>query len=240
MSAPAERLPGLDVLRGIAIVAMAAYHFSWDLDIVGLADVPLLTHPFWLAARAVILSSFLVLVGVGQALAFRADQTPTRAGWRLAKIAGAAALVSVGSYLAFPNAWIFFGVLHHITVASLLCLALVRLPRWALLALAAICLAMPLLVSSPVFAQPWLLWAGLAPWPPVTNDYVPLFPWLGVVLLGLAWPEPVVALARRLDVSRVLAWAGRHALPIYLLHQPVLLSLLGLYTWATGQGVPLF
>ena len=115
-----------------------------------------------------------------------------------------------------------------------------RLPRWALLALAAICLAMPLLVSSPVFAQPWLLWAGLAPWPPVTNDYVPLFPWLGVVLLGLAWPEPVVALARRLDVSRVLAWAGRHALPIYLLHQPVLLSLLGLYTWATGQGVPLF
>lgn len=239
-TASVDRLPGLDVLRGIAIVAMAAYHFSWDLDIVRLAEVPLLTHPFWLAARMVILSSFLLLVGVGQALAFRAGQPLRRAGWRLARIVGAAALVSLGSYLAFPGAWIFFGVLHHIAVASVLCLALVRLPRWALLVLAATCLALPHLVSSPVFARSWLLWAGLAPWPPITNDYVPIFPWLGVVLAGLAWPEPVLALARWLDVGRTLGFAGRHALLIYLVHQPILLGLLTLFTLATGLGVPLF
>lgn len=240
-----ERRPGLDILRGLAIVAMAAYHFAWDLDIVQLADVPLLTHPFWLAARAVILSSFLVLVGVGQVLAHRAGQSPRRAAWRLAKIAGAAALVSLGSYLAFPSAWIFFGVLHHIAVASLLCLVLVRLPRLVLLALAAVCLALPLVVVSPVFASDWLLWAGLAPWPPNSNDYVPLFPWLGVVLVGLALPEPVLAVARWLDgwtawPGRLLAWSGRHALIVYLLHQPVLLALLTLVCLLFGVGVPLF
>jgi uncharacterized membrane protein len=235
-----ERLAGLDRLRGIAILAMAAYHFSWDLDIFGLAEVPLLTHPFWLAARAVILSSFLLLVGIGQAMAFRAGQPWPRAAWRLAKVGGAAALVTAGSWFAFPATYIFFGVLHHIFVASLLCLGLARLPRPALLALAAGSLALPLAVQSPVFAQGWLLWAGLAPWPPVTNDYVPLFPWLGAVLLGLAWPEPVLALARRLDAGRVLAWAGRHSLVIYLVHQPVLIGLLALWCRVFDVGVPLF
>lgn len=242
--AAAARLPGLDLLRGLAIVAMVAYHFSWDLTLVRLADLPLFTHPFWLAARTLILSGFLLLVGVGQALANRGGQPPARAAWRLAKIAGAATLISGASLVAFPESWIFFGVLHLIAVASLACLMLARLPRLGLLALAGLCLVLPDVVASPAFAQPWLLWTGLAPWPPVSNDYVPVFPWLGIVLIGLAWPEPAVALARRLSfdgpAAAMLAWAGRHSLAVYLVHQPILLAILAAVTVVFGIGVPLF
>ena len=29
------RIDGLDVARGVALIAMASYHFSWDLELFG-------------------------------------------------------------------------------------------------------------------------------------------------------------------------------------------------------------
>ena len=71
---------------------------------------------------------------------------------------------------------------------------------------------------------------------PRTNDYVPLFPWFGMVLVGDR-PRPdwrcrgSSALAsgpgRRARHSPAPpTFAGRHSLAIYLIHQPVLLALL--------------
>jgi len=75
---------------------------------------------------------------------------------------------------------------------------------------------------------------------PPTEDYVPLLPWFGVVMLGVFAGPPMHRLASRLQpycavpTVKWLALAGRHSLLIYLLHQPLLLGGLTLYARATS------
>ena len=69
---------------------------------------------------------------------------------------------------------------------------------------------------------------------PVTEDYVPIFPWMGVFLMGMYLGTHFIlsgALVQgdRLSDGKILAlpaWLGRHSLLIYMIHQPILLGLL--------------
>ena len=60
---------------------------------------------------------------------------------------------------------------------------------------------------------------------------MPLAPWLGVVLIGVALGHALVAngfrtLAPLTAAPAWLMWLGRHSLAVYMVHQPVLLGLL--------------
>lgn len=232
MTTTSERLPLVDAARGVVIVAMVAYHFVWDLSFLGLATVDLFGDPLWLAARTAIVSGFLLLVGSGIALgAERGTVDPRRLGRRLLLVGGAAAGVSAMSYAMFPDSPIFFGVLHHIAVASILGLAFVRLPAAITLAAGAAVLVAGETLAFPVFDTPWLRWVGLMTHEPSSNDYVPLVPWFGVVLVGIGVtriPRVSAALAASPPTPAALRWAGRHSLAVYLLHQPLLFGGLSL------------
>jgi uncharacterized membrane protein len=86
-------------------------------------------------------------------------------------------------------------------------------------------------VQLPLFDRPWLNWIGMMTHKPATEDYVPLFPWLGVVLIGVAIGSALPRMQRWLASAdryapRWLAWLGRHSLVIYLVHQPLLVGAL--------------
>src|SRR4030095_7687232 len=156
----------------------------------------------------------------------------THAFWRrVALIAACAVLVSAASYVTFPRTFITFGILHCIAVSSVLARPLVDFPRIALLAGIAV-VVLGNVVHLPLFDTPWLNWVGMMTQKPATEDYVPLFPWLGVVLLGVAAGHAMLARARQRlgaigpKVPRWLVWAGRHSLVIYLAHQPVMVGIL--------------
>ena len=95
-----------------------------------------------------------------------------------------------------------------------------------------IVVAVGLQVRLPLFDAPGLNWIGLMTHKPATEDYVPLFPWLGVVLIGIAvgtWLsakdfEPLRPVAR--TAPAWLTWLGRHSLLVYMVHQPVLLGIM--------------
>ena len=96
-------------------------------------------------------------------------------------------------------------------------------------------MALGIALSNPVFDQPMLAWIGFMTHKPLTEDYVPLFPWLGFTLIGFAMTDIVrrkrpEMLSRSPNFPRVMTWAGRHSLAIYLLHQPILLGVLFLAT----------
>jgi len=229
---PALREPALDALRGAAILAMVAYHFSFDLRYFGLTQWDFHRDPFWLNARTLILSSFLLIAGVSMALAQRSRPSPARFWRHVVRIAACALGVSAASYLQFPDSWIWFGVLHAIAVSLVLARPLVRRPALALAVGAAVIVAGNL-YSNSMFDNRALGWLGFMTAKPRTEDYVPLFPWTGGLLVGIAAGHALllaelrpIAFAARWP--RWIGWLGRHSLATYMVHQPVLLGLLAL------------
>lgn len=237
---PPGRLPVIDLLRGLALLAMALYHLSWDLRFFGFVDWDL-QGTGWIAARYLIAGSFLALVGAGLVLWHVQGRDWRRWAIRLNKVAAGAVAVTVATWFAIPDEFIFFGILHSIAVASILGLLFLRLRPVVNFALGLAVIALPILWRSPLFDHAWLLWTGLGTQTPHSNDYEPLFPWFGPVLLGFAgarWWLRARAPGGTIGggaPGRPLRWVGRHSLAVYLIHQPVLIGLLLLVGIALGR-----
>ena len=246
MSPPGSaRFDRLDALRGVAIVWMAAFHFAFDLNHFRFIRENFYTDPFWTWQRAMIVTLFMFCAGLGQAVAIAQGQSWPRFWRRWAQVAGCALLVSAGSYLMFPKSWISFGVLHGFAVMLVIARLAAPLTRrdgglLALGVLAIVALALPHLVSHPFFDTRLTNWVGLVTRKPVTEDYAPVLPWIGVVLLGLV--AGTLALRRRPawlsglipSPLRPLALLGRWSLSFYMVHQPVFIGLLMLVVWVRG------
>jgi len=231
-SAPArQRFDRLDALRALAIVWMAVFHFCFDLNHFGFIRQDFYRDPAWTLQRTCIVSLFLFCAGVGQAVALDQRQPWPRFRRRWAQVAGCAVLVTLGSVWMFPRSFISFGVLHCIAVALIVMRLSGGAGRW-LWPLGLVAVLLPQFVQHPFFDTRWTNWLGLVMHKPVTEDYVPLLPWLGVMWWGLAAGQWVLAERRAWltgalpPVLGPLATLGRWSLSFYMLHQPVLIGLL--------------
>ena len=231
-----QRLDRLDALRGVAVVWMALFHFCFDLNHFNLLQPKqnFYTEPLWTLQRACIVSLFLFCAGLGQAVALQQGQAWPRFWRRWAQVAGCALLVTAGSRLMFPKSYIAFGVLHGIAVMLIVTRLTGGWGRWLWL-LGALAIALPRAVAHPLFDSPLLSWTGLVTHKPITEDYVPLLPWLGVMWWGLAAGQWLLAkrpawMGGALPAAtQPLALLGRWSLSFYMLHQPLMIGLLMLW-----------
>ncbi len=227
------RLPVIDIARGVAIIAMVAYHLCWDLSYYRFIAVDVGYDPGWVMFARSILTAFMILVGVGLVLG-HGDGMRWRSFWRRwLFLAGGAALITLGTWLTFPESFVYFGVLHAIALTSLLALPFLFTPVWLTGFVAGVVIVLPAFFSDPLYNSKALSWIGFWETPPYTNDLVPVFPWLGVVLLGVvlarlvrgsALEARLAATQPRHKIARALGWMGRWSLVIYLVHQPLLLA----------------
>ncbi|MEP6824289.1 MAG: heparan-alpha-glucosaminide N-acetyltransferase [Ramlibacter sp.] len=240
---PAQRFDAIDALRGIAIVWMTVFHLCFDLNHFGMIRQNFYTDPFWTWPRTAIVSLFLLCAGLGQAVAAQQRQGWQRFWKRWAQVAGCALLVTAGSYWMYPQTFIYFGVLHGIAVM----LVVARLTAgWgrALWLAGAVAIAMKLIAGYAhgtganigFLNEPAWNWLGLIGRKPVTEDYVPLVPWLGMMWWGMAAGHWLLRRHRSLlqralpPALSPLAWLGRWSLSWYMLHQPLLIG--ALMAWA--------
>jgi len=197
---------------------MAGYHLRWDLSVFGRCAAP----PVWVARC--IGGSFLLLCGA--CLGF--SREPVRRGFVLFCLG--VAVTAVSSAAGQP---ILFGILHCLGVG---CMGWGRLrervlPKlngpWAAgsLLLWGLCLA---LTDRVTVSADWLFPLGLRSETFYSADYWPILPWTLLfpagMWLGKRFPRRTPR-AETGAVLRLLTWPGRHSLPIYLLHQPILYGL---------------
>jgi uncharacterized membrane protein len=225
------RFDRLDALRGGAIVWMAAFHFCFDLNHYRLLSPVqnFYADPFWTLQRAAIVTLFMFVAGLSQAVAQDAGQGWPRFWKRWLQIAVCALLVSAGSALMFPKSWISFGVLHGFAVMLVLARVAAPLRAW-LWPLGLVLVLLPHWVQHPFFDTRLTNWIGLVTRKPVTEDFAPVLPWLGVMLWGLAAGQWLLARRHSLlegalpRVLQPLALLGRWSLSFYMLHQPLLIG----------------
>jgi len=227
------RLIGLDVFRGWAIVMMIVFHFAYDLSFFHLVHFSVVHDPFWVYYRYVIVSIFLVSVGVSLGIVHRNGIRWDKVARRAAILGGASIIVTMATRIQSPHAWVYFGILHLIFVASFVGLVFVRFPRVALL------VAVMILYGS---YTGWLLELQhrLYLWvyfplhlPSHTEDLARFFPWMAAVLIGvgaygMGWYRPFFSasfLSAHTRFNTFLAFLGRHALLIYLIHLPILYAI---------------
>ena len=212
---------------------MVCFHIVFDLQMFGHLPFGTTLHPVFYWHARLVAGSFLFLAGVSLWLA-HGQGIRWPAFWRRwIKLVAAAALVTVATYVALPEYFVYFGILHCIAASSLIGLFALRLPAAAVAALGAVIMVASYILPDPAFNAPLLRFIGLATEPAMTVDFEPLFPWVGPFLLGLASAKWASArgLLHRLALSdtpvlRRLAWPGQHSLVVYLVHQPILIALI--------------
>ena len=233
-SSPA-RLAIVDQVRGLAIVGVVIFHLVWDLDFTNLIEPGLASHPLWIAFGRLLAGTFMFLVGVSLVLANREAIQWQPAIKRILKIVFFALIITAATYAVFPSAFVFYGILHAIAVASILGLAFLRLPTLVIFAIGIMMWLAPLFFTNEAFDSRWLAWIGFSQAPPMSNDLVPVFPWFGITLVGIASTRLVLVsrisshfenFSIQNKIGKFLTFCGRHSLVIYLLHQPLLLAII--------------
>ena len=229
-----NRLPIIDIARGVAILAMAIYHLCWDLWYFGFLAADVGFDPRWVFFARSILACFLFLVGVGLTLG-HGEGIRWKNFWRRwLFVFGGALAITLGTFIAFPESIVYFGVLHAIALFMLLGLPFLFVPV-AVVGLVALAFILPpFFFADALFNEKIFSWLGFWVTPPITNDLVPVFPWFGAVLIGILVTRlGKTALLPRLatiqptgKLPRAFAWLGRWSLPFYLIHQPVLLAVI--------------
>ncbi len=214
----------LDLMRGVAIIMMVAFHFIYDLNSFGFTDIPLFTHWAGTAWRILIVFLFLSAVGISLVIAHSKTLKLKKFIKRQIYLGIAALIVSAGTYVMFPDGWVYFGILHLIWVSSLIAIFFINLPKTSLL------IAAIILISSTLGQPNFTILSNIfEQYLPLSSvDYYPLFPWLSFVFIGIYlghYPHYQKIFTFRSNWLEVI---GKHALIIYLTHQIVLFSAVSL------------
>lgn len=217
-----KRIELMDALRGLAVCLMVVHHFLYDLCAFLGAPWVLFTNPVFDVLHYFFAGLFIFLSGVSSDF----SRSNARRGARAMALALGITVVThlMGMTIAF-------GVLHLLASCMLL-FALTRrfwelLPAWVL---PVVCVGMIVLTApcadGVTTELPHLWLFGFTRPEFYSSDYFPLLPWAFVFLLG-TWA------GRYIKAGRLPAWfytakaphlaaVGRHALAVYVLHQPVL------------------
>lgn len=189
-------------------------------------------HPLRAAAHMLVMAGFIGTCGISCSF----SRSNLRRGLKLAAIAAAISLVTwlMDCIIGDSQFFIRFGILHMLAVSIIVYWLLQRFGVWASL------IPGLLIAAAGFFIDPYAIqMSGYIPFAlglSVNNpsaDYFPLIPWLGWVLICAALGGRLYRHRRSLfpghgrsPLLHPLIWLGRHALLVYILHQPLIYGLL--------------
>jgi len=213
----------LDFIRGVAIILMILFHLSFDLNNFHFIEIDIYNREglHWFYFRMVIVTLFLLSVGISLALVHQDNIDYKKIFQRFITLSIASTIITIASFITFPHSWIYFGVLHFITVASLLAIPFTHSKYLSLFMGIAIITLFNLHIIDMSFL--YNFFQPLFNLPKYTEDLVSFSPWFGVVLVGIFLGKERLFLFP-LPINRVtkqISFIGKYSLFIYLIHQPI-------------------
>jgi uncharacterized membrane protein len=204
-----------DSLRGLTIIWMIIFHFTYDLSMFKLVNVDF-NHGFWYYFPRIIAFTFLFCVGISLELAHAASLNKQKFWKRFTKISVAALLISVLTYFIYPEEWIYFGTLHCIAVGSLISIPFLHRFWLQLITLITILFLQWGLGFDVAFISKILKQKSM--------DFIPIYPWFEAILIGMLVTPFILKNKEKLNQYRLvfLENLGKKSLIIYIVHQPVL------------------
>lgn len=238
-----RRVALLDELRGFFVLLMVLYHACYNLvEIFGL-DLPFFYSWPMRFLQLVIAGDLILISGA----VCRYSRNNLKRG---AQVLGCGVLLTVVTAIALPSQIVLFGVLHLLGSAMMVFALTHKVldkvhPTIGIFLMTALFLSTyfvsagvlgfpPFAVALPreLYQTQWLFWLGLPGPGFYSSDYFSILPWLffflagsyvGVYLRAERFPDWVYR-----PHAPWLSRVGKHALLIYLLHQPILYGVMTL------------
>ena len=233
-----KRFETLDSIRGVAVVSMVLFHLMYDINELFTGNAAWSSQPLvhlWqrsICITFIIVSGFVWSYGKKHAI---------KRGLFLSAVGIAVTAVTL---LFMPDAPIIFGVMSFFGCAVLLMIPFEKLLRYVN-AYAGLALSLVLFLitenisygSLTLFGQklctlPSMLYSsnlgvpfGFIPKGFFSSDYYPLLPWMFLYFFGYFLERAVAKSAFFEKIGHVkepvFSFVGRHAVLIYILHQPI-------------------
>ncbi len=237
-----QRSIAIDVLKGILVILMVAYHACYVAVLFDLARIELYKGFWWIFPR-IIAAGFIAVSGWN--LAGKKSRGSRFRGFaeRALRLGLVAIAISAVTWPMFGKSFVFFGIIHLLAVSTVLAYPFLGRPLPAIAAAGA-CAASGLALGTVRFGFHWLAWLGFRPATLHPVDYLPLLPWFAFALAGAAAHDFAHRLGEHrpgehhVDAGiadktpRKPAWAlamlaaiGKWSLAVYLSHLPLLYGL---------------
>jgi uncharacterized membrane protein len=135
---------------------------------------------------------------------------------------GASLSITIVTYIVFQKYFVYFGILHFITLAFILGLIFVRHSYLSLVVGTVIIYLSNIDILNVHFLYQYF--QPILSLPLKTKDLVPFFPWFGVVLIGIFIGNKKLFIfsIQQIPFYKKIIYIGQHSLAIYLIHQPLL------------------
>ena len=247
-----RRIGLLDEIRGFSVFLMILYHGFYLMSEVFNLPSGNVLFKFFMPAQPLISGIFIAVSGISSRLSHSNAV-------RGAKLLGVALAFTFATAVLLPKAGlegfgIYFGILHFLSVCMLI-FALIKPalnyipPTWGL----ALCMVLyiltagigdgylgiapdfKLIIPAQFYELPYLFPLGIYTKDFTSADYFPLFPKIFLFLASTYFgiyvkSEKLPEWAYKIRV-RPVAWLGKKALLIYIVHVPVLYALVIFVTW---------
>lgn len=208
---------------------MPIFHTVYNLYSTGLVDENLTRSLFWIIYQKIGLGTFVLVSGVSFVLSTQHGLNWSKLTKRIVKLAVIACSISFATWLFMSDKFVRFGVIHFFTVALILAPAFRAWRYWLLIPGTVIIGVYLYFGHGGVLHSYWWYPSGLMTNRPASIDYIPLAPWFGVFLVGMACGFLLEGKHMRSEPTRwmmPIIWLGKHSLPFYLIHQVVIFGFL--------------
>ena len=234
-----SRILVLDFVRGCLIIAMILYHFFWDLGYFGYMDMKNVVTGLGLLIAKIIGASFIFLSGISiSILSF----SQTINGWlffqKFLKLLVISLVISLSTWLVDPESFIFFGILHFLSFCYLFGYFILCFGNRLLVHISLLLVFLVWMMQLRIDLSNLWVWVGINKTVPISNDFYPLIPWGIFFLAGMLFSDLIINSIKSLrekssskftekyaNKFKVILWAGRKSLIIYICHQPLFFSL---------------